>query len=99
MKKIFVIIGCAFIVFLQLGCSNFNEINTNPDSTTEASASMLCTNNVLALAKFSGKDAKSMISENAFPKYVGYANEGIMGTQYNQIGSSSFDAMVVLPDI
>lgn len=97
--KIVKIMGCVFMALLLMNCSNFDDINTNPDSTTEGSASMLCTNNILVMAKFSGKDAKAMVSDNAFPKYVGYANEGIMGTQYNQIGNSSFGAMTMLPNI
>lgn len=42
---------------------------------------------ILNVTSFSGRDGKVMISDNALPKYVGYANEGQLGTQYNTIGN------------
>ncbi|HBL74811.1 MAG: hypothetical protein A2W90_07980 [Bacteroidetes bacterium GWF2_42_66] len=90
----------AILIFsLLFSCNQFEDINTNPDTTTQVSASMLCTNVVLSVAKFSGRDAKAMISENALPKYFGYANEGQMDTQYNKITSSDFGGMTILPNI
>lgn len=80
------------------GCAKFDEINTNPDSTTKSNAAMLCTHCILSTSKFGG-DAKAYISENAFPKYVGYANEGQMGTQYNVIGAATFGGILMLPNI
>ncbi|MGB4415631.1 MAG: SusD/RagB family nutrient-binding outer membrane lipoprotein [Paludibacter sp.] len=100
MKKLnrFIAIGSSFLIFLMVGCSQFEDINTNPDATTTVSASLLCTKVVLRTCVYSG-DAKSFISANALPKYVGYANEGQMETQYNKLGSSSFGAMTILPNI
>ena len=86
-------------LFLLLGCNNFEEINTNPDDTTTVSASLLATNVILGFTKFGGRDGKSLIADNALPKYVGYANEGQMDQQYNKIGSGYFDAMTILPNI
>ena len=99
MKKLYRYIGIFLIVPLLFSCNNFEDINTNPDTTTRVSASMLCTDVVLSIAEFSGRDAKALITQNALPKYVGYANEGQMDAQYNKIGSSSFGAMTVLPNI
>lgn len=87
------------IFALLFGCNDFEEINTNPDTTTRVTASMLATEVVLSVARFNGRDAKEMISRNALPKYVGYAQEGQMATQYNQIGASGFGPMTVLPNI
>ncbi|WP_423128354.1 SusD/RagB family nutrient-binding outer membrane lipoprotein [Gaoshiqia sp. Z1-71] len=94
-------IGLVSILILSLlfGCNDFEDMNTNPDTTTQVSASMLCTNVVLRVAKFGGIDAKALISESALPKYVGYANEGQMDAQYNKIGSVGFDALLALPNI
>lgn len=101
MKNINKILGVGLILsmVLFLGCNKFDTINTNPDTTTEVSASMLCTSVVLDIAKFSGRDAKAYIAENALAKYVGYANEGQMAEQYNNIGSGSFGPMTILPNI
>ncbi len=86
-------------LLLLFGCNNFDDINTNPDDTTTVSASLLATNVILRFTKFAGKDGKSLIADNALPKYVGYANEGQMDQQYNKIGSSDFGAMTILPNI
>lgn len=101
MKNINKIIGTGLIIAMVLlfGCNKFNDINTNPDATTQVSASMLCTGVVLRIAKFDGKDAKAYIAEDALSKYIGYANEGQMGEQYNLIGGGSFGAMTLLPNI
>lgn len=95
----FTIIASILLLSIFIGCSNFDDLNTNPDSTSQVSASLLCTNVVLRVARFDGRDAKVMISDNALSKYVGYANEGQMSTQYNTIGSSSFEILTVLPNI
>lgn len=86
-------------LLLLLGCNNFEDINTNPDDTTTVSASLLATNVILRYTKYAGRDGKSLIADNALPKYVGYANEGQMDQQYNKIGSGYFDAMTILPNI
>jgi len=84
---------------LLFGCNEFDEINTNPDATTKVSASMLATNIILRVTKFSGRDGKALIADNALPKYVGYANEGQMDQQYNKIGTSDFGGMTILSNI
>ncbi|MFD2517001.1 SusD/RagB family nutrient-binding outer membrane lipoprotein [Salinimicrobium flavum] len=97
--KIFFSGIAVFSLLFATGCDDdFDEINTNPDTTTQASASLLSTQIILSVARFQG-DAKAFISNSALPKYVGYANEGQMGTQYNSIGSSSFGGMNILPDV
>ena len=94
-KNILVIVLLAVTL---MGCEQFDEINTNPDATTTVSASLLCTNVVLRTCRASG-DAKAYITQNALPKYVGYANEGQMDEQYNKISAGSFGAMTILPNI
>ncbi|WP_337966307.1 SusD/RagB family nutrient-binding outer membrane lipoprotein [uncultured Flavobacterium sp.] len=96
MKKIIVAITG---ILMFSSCSNFDEINTNPNTPTGVSASLLATNIILSIAKYQGTDSKEFIAENALPKYVGYANEGQLGTQYNFIANSSFNKMTILPDI
>ena len=100
MKKInrYIALGSSFLIFFLVSCGQFEEMNTNPDETTTVSASLLCTNVVLRTCAYNS-EAISYISDNALPKYVGYANEGQMNAQYNKIGNGSFDAMSILPNI
>ena len=86
------------IIILLVSCSKFDEINTNPDATTQVPASMECTNIVLSMLKYNG-DAMSYISSNALPKYVGFTLLGKNGSQYNSIGSAGFGSMTILPNI
>ena len=101
MKIIHRIVYTAGIVCLAClsACNNFDDINTNPDSITKASASMLCTNIVLSNMKFNGRDAKAYLEQGGLSKYLGYANESQMNSQYNSFGNSSFDQMTLLPNI
>jgi len=101
MKKIIYRTGASLIMMLILlsGCSKFEDINTNPDTITQASSSMLATNVILANIKFNGRDAHAFLQPNALAKYLGYANQSQMPSQYNQITNTGFGAMTMLPNI
>jgi hypothetical protein len=99
MKKINKIIGLGLSLLLLVGCDQFEEINTNPDATTQASASMVSTGVILTNIKFNGRDSHAYLQPNALSKYLGYANQSQMDAQYNKIGSSGFGSMTILPNI
>lgn len=100
MKKINKIIGLGLsLIFLLVGCDQFEEINTNPDTVTQASASMVSTSVILSNIKFNGRDAHAYLQPNALSKYLGFANQSQMDAQYNKIGSSGFGSMTILPNI
>ena len=86
------------ILLLLVSCNKFDEINTNPDTTTKVPASMECTNIILGMLR-QGGDAMSFISTNALPKYVGFTLLGKNSYQYNNTGSGSFGSMTILPNI
>lgn len=100
MKKIYKHKGfvSALILLLMVSCSKFDEINTNPDTTSVVPPSMECTNIILSTLR-SGGDAMGFISTNALPKYVGFTVLGKNGSQYNNTGSAGFGAMTILPNI
>ncbi|MDZ7632964.1 MAG: SusD/RagB family nutrient-binding outer membrane lipoprotein [Bacteroidales bacterium] len=101
MKKIIFKAGTVVILMLILftGCSKFEEINTNPDAITQASSSMIATSVILANIKFNGRDAHAYLQPNALAKYLGYANQSIMPTQYNKLENTGFGQMTMLPNI
>lgn len=98
MKKINKYIGGILIFSLLYGCNKFDEINTNPDDLTKASASLVCTGVILNNLEF-GSLAYGYLTSNALCKYIGYANENQMDEQYNKIGNGSFDGMTILPSL
>ena len=87
------------LVLLGTGCNKFDDINMNPDATERVSASMLATNIILTNLRPEGRDAKAYLDDNALVKYIAYANETIMPSQYNSIGSYGFGNMTMLPNI
>lgn len=101
MKKIIYKAGTVAILMLILftGCSKFEDINTNPDSITQASSSMICTSVILANIKFNGRDAHAYLQPNALAKYLGYANQSQMPSQYNKLENTGFGSMTMLPNI
>ncbi|GAA5039457.1 hypothetical protein GCM10011506_38700 [Marivirga lumbricoides] len=92
------IIALSILLIGFSACEKFDEINTNPNTPSKVSSTILFTKVVLGMAKYSG-DAKQFISQNALPKYVGYANEGIMGSQYNSLGNTDFNSFTLLTNI
>ena len=47
----------SLIIFSALfGCENFEDINSNPDTTTEVSSSLLCAKVVLSVTEFNSED-------------------------------------------
>jgi hypothetical protein len=102
MKKINRIIksiGIFLWIGIIAGCSNFEDINTNPDTITKSNASMQCTGVILSNLNFGGRDAKAYLVPNALSKYIGYVNETQMVEQYNQFSNGYFGSMTNVPNI
>ncbi len=96
--RIYIRLISALLVVTLVSCNKFEEINTNPDTTTHVPASMECTNIILNMLE-QGGDAMGFISSNALPKYVGFTILGKNSYQYNNTGSGGFGAMTILPNI
>ena len=86
------------ILLAAVSCGKFEEYNTNPDSTTEASAALLATGVELKTFEHSG-DALAFTARNALPKYVAYLNESGASEQYNSIGRCSFSSYIYWPNL
>ena len=79
---------------LALGsCSDFAEINTNPNAATSVSSEMLATNLILNVAGNSGYLSGALlskaISHTEFPNAL----------QYNNLGKQSFEGLVSLTNV
>ena len=81
------------------GCSKFDDINSNPDATEQVNPAMLATKIILTNVKFGGLDAMAYLSDNGMAKYVAFANQSIMPSQYNYIGATGFGGMTMLPNV
>lgn len=84
----------AAIMFFS-GCDNFDDLNTNPDSTTTVPASMLARGVILRMVQKGG--GKTFINDALLMNQMTY-NEGVNDIQYNLIGRKDLDNHVALID-
>lgn len=99
MKRIIIWTATSFALLAGAGCSKFDEINTNPDATSSVNPTMLATGIILKNFKFGGRDAMAYLSDNGMARYVAFANQSIMPSQYAYMGSTDFGGMTILPNI
>ena len=86
------------MVIMAQGCSKFDEINTNPNRTSEVSSAMLATNMILSITKNTIATQKGSMQPSLLSKYLTWG-EGQEGFQYNRIGRASFDRITLLRNI
>lgn len=86
------------LALIALGCSKFDEINTNPNKPTQVSSAMLATNMILSITRSDISTQKSFMQPFLLGKYVTWG-EGQEGFQYNKIGRTSFSRLTLLRNI
>lgn len=86
-----------FIYILALlvcmGCSEFEDMNTNPDDPTTVPPSLLATTLILKVAK-KGTN-KSFVYDMLMSKHIAW-NEGANNEQYNKFGKKGLDDYTIL---
>lgn len=95
MKRIF--ISMLLMIIVVSSCSNFDDLNTNPDSTTKVTSEMLATE-ALKQTFLSKGDAKAYIGRNALSKFVAMDRD-IPSEQYNLINECSYDSYTIIPNL
>jgi hypothetical protein len=91
LKKYFLI---AVAGLSMSSCSNFDEINTNPNAATKASAPMLATTLILDVTRNSLGSISSMMNGKSIIRMEFPEN-----AQYNYLGRASFDGLAVLNNV
>lgn len=92
--------NCIYVLItsIMLGsCSNFDEYNTDPDSTNTVTSEMLATNALTSTFLLKG-EGQSVIGQNALPKFVALSYD-CPRDQYNSIGSCSFSSYSLMPNL
>jgi len=97
MKKITILIPVLILTFFLNSCSKFEDINTNPNSTTEVTPELLATNLILSTVKYPpvGKD---FLYKDMLSKYISYM-EGATDYQYNKFGRTYYSSLVELTNV
>lgn len=85
----------AAATILCVGCNNFTDINTNPDSVTKVNSKLLATGAIAGIMK-SGS-GPTFVDHMFITKYLAWG-EGARGAQYNDFYRTSFDSYVNLLD-
>lgn len=89
----FIIIALGAIMLSN--CSNFEEINTNPDSSTNVNSSLLATGAIAGIMKSS---TGAVFVDNLFiSKYLAWGEKS-RGNQYNDFYRTSFSGYTSLKD-
>lgn len=96
--KLAYILSIPLAVAMGTGCSKFNEINTNPNQTTQVTSAMLATNMILSITKNSISNTKGFMQPYLLGKYLTWG-EGQENLQYNRFGRASFDRLPLLRNV
>lgn len=90
MKYNIVNIGVSlFLLVAVTGCSNFNELNTDPDKALVSSAPWLATEMITDITSTRIERTKGFTAPYQYGKYVLFT-ERKEGTQYNNLGRANF---------
>lgn len=83
---------------LTNGCKKFDEINTNPNETTQVNSAMLATGMILNITREDISSTKGFMQPFLLGKYLTWG-EGQEGFQYNRLGRTDFNRITVLRNI
>lgn len=80
-------------VLICAGCSEFDDVNTDPDEASTVPSSMLATELILKIVKKGGY--KDFVYDVLLAKQIVW-HEGVNSEQYNLLGKKDFDNHLVL---
>ncbi|WP_134090756.1 SusD/RagB family nutrient-binding outer membrane lipoprotein [Olivibacter sp. XZL3] len=83
---------------LLLGCSKFDEMNTNPNATDQVTSGMLASNMLLDITRTDISTQKSFMQPFLLAKYLTW-QEGQENYQYNRITRGNFNRLSLLRNI
>jgi len=86
------------LALIGVGCSKFDEINTNPNKPTQVSSAMLATNMILSITRNDISSQKGFMQPFLLGKYVTWG-EGQENSQYNKLGRTDFSRLTLLRNI
>lgn len=95
-KKYILILSVSTI--LVNGCEKYDDINTNPNTTTEVNSAMLATTMILNITRGDISSQKSFMQPFLLGKYLTWG-EGQENFQYNKLGRTDFSRITLLRNI
>lgn len=89
------IVALLSVLFFIAGCDNFEDINTNPDKPSVASAPWLATNMITTITSSTIATTKGFTEPYQHGKYLLFT-ERKEGTQYNNLGRANFSGKLTV---
>lgn len=87
------------VLFLTIsGCKKYDDINTNPNTTTQVNSAMLATTIILNITRGDISTQKSFMQPFLLGKYLTWG-EGQENLQYNKLGRTDFNRIALLRNI
>lgn len=86
------------VLSMMTSCSNFDEINTNPNATDQVTSSMLASNLILSITRSDISNQKSFMQPFLLGKYITW-QEGQESYQYNRINRGSLSNLSRLRNV
>lgn len=86
------------LAIIGIGCADLDELNINPNRTTEVSSPMLATNMILSITRNDIRSEKAFMQPFLLAKYLTWG-ENQEGFQYNNIGRTDFGRLTLLRNI
>ena len=83
---------------ISTGCKKFDEINTNPNKTTQVSSDRLATTLILSITRDELSSTKGFMQSFLLGKYLTWG-EGQESSQYNRLGRAGFGRLTLLRNI
>lgn len=97
MKKITILLFISMVTVVLNSCSKFDDMNTNPNETSQVTPQLLATNLILSTVSYPGV-GKDFLYKDMLAKYVSYM-EGATDYQYNKFDRTSFSSLVKLTNV
>ena len=86
------------MAILTNGCKKYDDINTNPNATTQVNAAMLATSMILNITRSDIATTKGFMQPFLLGKYLTWG-EGQEGLQYNNLGRTDFNRITLLRNV
>ncbi|MCE2617367.1 SusD/RagB family nutrient-binding outer membrane lipoprotein [Phocaeicola oris] len=96
MKKIYCLLLICFSSFLLIGCDDFEEVNTNPNTTPEVTSAMLATKLINELVTTDNENGKGFIFEDLLSKYISWTEAQDIDKAFNLLSRPSYSTLANL---
>jgi len=86
------------VALLMNSCQEYDDINKNPNTTTQVNSAMLATSMILNITRSDISTQKTFMQNYMLSKYITWG-ENQENNQYNRLGRTDFNRITILRDV